>query len=58
MDDCIDVLGEAIMFSTLEWNAGYSHILVALKDRDDTTFTFNEGTFATCAYPLGYSMPR
>jgi len=36
MDDCIDFLGDAKVFCTLECNSAYWQILVAEEDRDKT----------------------
>ena len=47
MDECIDSLGDAKVFSTLDANSGYWQILIAPKDRDKTTFTTH---FGTCAF--------
>jgi len=44
MDDCIDSLGDANVFSTLDCNSGYWQIPVAEQDRDKTTFTSHMGT--------------
>jgi len=43
MDDCLDSLGDATAFSTLDCNAGYWQIPVASEDRDKTTFTSHTG---------------
>jgi len=45
MDDCIDILGDAKVFSTLDCNSGYWQIPVADKDRDKTTFVCREGAY-------------
>jgi len=45
MDDCLDSLGDATVFSTLDCNAGYWQIPVAVEDRDKTTFTSHTGLF-------------
>lgn len=42
-DDCIDILGDAAVFSTLGANAGYRQIPVAPEDQGKTTFTCHEG---------------
>lgn len=44
MDDCIDFLGEAAVFSLLDANAGYWQIPAAVEDQGKTTFTCHEGT--------------
>lgn len=53
MDDCIDSLGEAGIFSTLDCNSGYWQIPVAPEDRDKTTFTSYLGTFRYRRMPFG-----
>ena len=39
MDECLDSLGEARVFSTVYCNAGYWQIPVAKEDRGKTAFT-------------------
>ena len=39
MDDCIDSLGDAVVFTTLDCNSGYWQVPVAQEDQDKTTFT-------------------
>lgn len=53
MDDCIDVLSKANVFPTLDANAGYRHIPVAVEDQDKTTFTCHEGTLRYIRLPFG-----
>ena len=43
MDECIDSLGNARVFSTLECNAGYWQIPVAEEDKQLTAFTCHSG---------------
>jgi len=53
MDDCLDSLGNATVFSTLDCNSGYWKISVAAEDRDETTFTSQTGFFRFLWLPLG-----
>jgi hypothetical protein len=53
MDECIDSLGEAKLFSTLDCNSGYWQIPVEPADRDKTTFMSHEGTFRFTRMPFG-----
>jgi len=53
MDDCLDSLGDATVFSTLDCNAGYWQIPVAAEDRDKTTFTSHTGLFRFLRLPFG-----
>jgi len=53
MDDCIDFLGDAKVFSTLDCNSGYSQIPVADEDRDKTTFVCHEGAYRYIRLPFG-----
>lgn len=53
MDDCIDFLGEATVFSVLDCNMGYWQIPVAVEDQDKTTFTCHEGTYRYVRLPFG-----
>ena len=45
MDDCIDFLGDAKVFSTLDCNSGYWEVPVADENRDKTTFVGHEGAY-------------
>ena len=45
MDECIDGLGEATIFSTLDCNAGYFQVAIAPEDREKTAFVCNEGAY-------------
>jgi len=45
MEDCIDSLGDARVFSTLDCNAGYWQIPMAPDDIDKTAFTCHMGTY-------------
>jgi len=53
MDDCLESLGDAPVFSTLDWNPGYWQIPVAAEDRDKTTFTSHTGLFQFFRLPFG-----
>ena len=53
MDDCLDSLGDATEFSTLDCNAGYWQIPVTVEDRDKTTFTSHTGLFRFLRIPVG-----
>ena len=53
MDDCIDSLGDAAVFTTLVCNSSYWHIPVALEDRDKTTSTTHLGTSRHLRMPFG-----
>ena len=53
MDECIDSLGEANIFSTLDCNAGYWQVPVRKSDRHKTTFTCHAGTFQYIRMPFG-----
>jgi Reverse transcriptase (RNA-dependent DNA polymerase) len=45
MDECIDSLGDAKIFKTLDCNSGYWQIPVRPEDREKTTFTSHEGLY-------------
>jgi len=45
MEDCIDLLGDARVFSTLDCNAGSWQIPMAPDDIDKTAFTCHMGTY-------------
>jgi len=53
MDDCMDSLRNATVFSTLDCNAGYWQIPVAADDRSKTTFTSYKGLFCFLRLPFG-----
>lgn len=53
MEDGIDRLGEAAVFSTLDANCGYWKIPVVAEDRDKTCFTTNIGTHRYETIPFG-----
>jgi hypothetical protein len=53
MDDCIDSLGTAKYFSTLDANAGYWQIAVAPDDRNKTAFTSHRGLYRFKRLPFG-----
>ena len=53
MDECLDSLGEAQYFTTLDCNSGYWQLPVHEEDRDKTTFTCHEGTFRFVRMPFG-----
>jgi hypothetical protein len=51
MDDCIDSIGDASVFSTLDCNSGYWQIPVSPEYKEKTTFTSHEGLFGFCVCP-------
>ena len=53
MDECIDSLGEATIFSTLDCNSGYWQVKVADQDKDKTTFTCHSGLYRFLRMPFG-----
>jgi len=53
MDDCLDSLGDAKFFSTLDCNAGYWQIPVAEEGKHLTTFTTQVGTYQCTRLPFG-----
>ena len=53
IDDCLDSLGDAAVFSTFDCNSGYWQIPVASEDRDKTTFITRTGTFRHVRMPFG-----
>jgi len=55
MDDCINFLGDAKVFSTLDFYSGYWQIPVADEDRDKTTFVCHEGAYRYIRLPFGLS---
>jgi len=55
MDDCMDFLGDAKVFSMLDCNSGFWQIPVADEDRDKTTFIFHKGAYRYIRSHLGLS---
>jgi Reverse transcriptase (RNA-dependent DNA polymerase) len=53
MDECIDSLGDAAVFTTLDCNSGYWQIPVHPEDRDKTTFTSHYGIYRFLRLPFG-----
>lgn len=53
MDECIDSLGDATVFTTLDCNSGYWQIEVAEEDRDKTTFVSHCGMYRFLRMPFG-----
>jgi RNase H-like domain found in reverse transcriptase/Reverse transcriptase (RNA-dependent DNA polymerase) len=53
MDECIDSLAEAVVFTTLDCNSGYWQIPVHPEDRDKTTFTSHYGIYRFLRLPFG-----
>jgi Reverse transcriptase (RNA-dependent DNA polymerase) len=53
MDECIDSLGDALVFTTLDCNSGYWKIPVHPGDRDKTTFTSHYGIYRFLRLPFG-----
>jgi Reverse transcriptase (RNA-dependent DNA polymerase) len=53
LDEGIDSLGDAVVFTTLDCNSGYWQIPVHPGDRDKTTFTSLYGTYRFLRLPFG-----
>ena len=53
MDDCMDTLGSANIFSTLDANWGYWQLPVREQDRKYTAFSSHEGLFEFNRLPFG-----
>ena len=53
MDDCIDSLGDASIFSTLDCNSGYWQIPIAVEERDKTAFVSHTGAWQFTRMPFG-----
>ena len=53
IDECIDSLGDARVFSTLDCNAGHWHIPVAEEDKHLTDFTCHLGAWQCVRLPFG-----
>ncbi|MGH0053304.1 MAG: reverse transcriptase/ribonuclease H family protein, partial [Sphaerochaetaceae bacterium] len=53
MDECIDSLGDASIFTTLDCNSGYWQTPLAKDDRDKTAFTCHAGLYRFIRMPFG-----
>ena len=53
LEDCIDSLGNAKWFSTLDCNCGFWQIKLNEEDREKTAFTSHAGTFQWNSMPFG-----
>jgi len=53
MGDCLDSLGDAQFFSTLDCNAGFWKIPLAEEDKPKTAFTCQCGTYQCTRLPCG-----
>ena len=53
MDEYIDSLRDAKVFTTLDAMWGYRQIDIANEDRDKTTFVCNEGLYRCLVMPFG-----
>ena len=53
MDECIDTLGNAAIFTTLDCNSGYWKIEIDEADRYKTTFTSHCGLYRFARMPFG-----
>ena len=53
MDDSIDSLGQAKIFSVLDALWGYWQVPISEEDRDKTTFTTHMGTYRYARMPFG-----
>lgn len=58
MEDCNNSLGDATVFSTINYNSGYWQIPVAKKDRDKTLFTAFWGTYCYLHMPIRLGIGR
>jgi RNase H-like domain found in reverse transcriptase/Reverse transcriptase (RNA-dependent DNA polymerase) len=53
LDECIDSLGDSVVFSTLDANSGYWQVSMHPNDRDKTTFACHVGTYRFKRMPFG-----
>ncbi|CAN8070819.1 unnamed protein product, partial [Agarophyton chilense] len=54
MDECIDSLGEANVFTTLDANSGYWKVPIAEEDQDKTAFACLVGLYRFKRMPFGF----
>ena len=55
MDDCLDSLGGATVFSTIDANCGYWQVAIDKGDKPKTAFTTHCGTYQFTRMPFGLS---
>lgn len=53
IDECLDSLGDASYFSSLDANSGYWQLKIAEADREKTAFVCHAGTFQYRRMPFG-----
>ncbi|CAN8075729.1 unnamed protein product, partial [Agarophyton chilense] len=53
MDECIDSLGDATVFTALDSNCGYWQVPVREEDRDKTAFLCHSGSYRFKRMPFG-----
>ena len=53
MDDCLDSLGDATYFTSLDCTAGYWQVPLRDEDKEKTAFTCHYGTFDYVTMPFG-----
>ena len=53
MDECIDSLGEANWFTTLDANKGFWQMAIAEEDQDKTAFCTHAGLYQWTRMPFG-----
>jgi len=53
IDDCLDCLGGANWFSTMDLRSGYHQVAMDEHDKDKTTFVTRKGTFCFNVMPFG-----
>ncbi len=53
MDDCIDSMGKAKIFTSLDCNSGYCRIPIHEADRNKTAFASHMGSYRFARMPFG-----
>jgi len=53
IDDCLDAMSSATLFSTFDLRSSYHQVKVASQDRDKTTFICPRGMYRYCTMPFG-----
>jgi Reverse transcriptase (RNA-dependent DNA polymerase) len=55
MDEYLDSLGDAVIFSTMDCNSGYWQIPISEEDRDKMAFVTHKGLHRFTRMPFGLS---
>jgi len=58
MEDCLDSLGDAQVFTSLDCTAGYWQVTLRMEDQEKTAFTTHCGIYLWLSMPSGLERAR